>query len=342
VSPPAHLPRPLDGGGSGRVGDGGEHDVAGSTPARRHRPRPPQLLRALAVRDGALDGAVFGPGAAAPLQHRRPEEEPVGVVAAGRRRGGRAQRRDARCRRRRRGHEAHPADDAGEGLAVVVADLLIRRPRAVDDDAAAGARGGGQEEGPDVVPGSPPARDHLEPPGPSRLLGRHRRLAVAVPRLCIPRLLQQPPHELQPRRQDALVEELVRRRRERLLLPAALELEAGRGGRRKRRRGRRGEVHVDVVVLDHHRAVLNLPALGWLEGRRKEKLGGKLGIWTSSTKHGQRGNGWRQEDFDGFLQGFGLVLCSLSGVGWYFVFKYLLFLIYFILKNNKYLGVLCW
>jgi hypothetical protein len=305
VSPPAHLPRPLDGGGSGRVGDGGEHDVAGSTPARRHRPRPPQLLRALAVRDGALDGAVFGPGAAAPLQHRRPEEEPVGVVAAGRRRGGgRAQRRDARCRRRRRGHEAHPADDAGEGLAVVVADLLIRRPRAVDDDAAAGARGGGQEEGPDVVPGSPPARDHLEPPGPSRLLGRHRRLAVAVPRLCIPRLLQQPPHELQPRRQVALVEELVRRRRERLLLPAALELEAGRGGRRKRRRGRRGVVHVDVVVLDHHRAVLNLPALGWLEGRRKEKLGGKLGIWTSSTKHGQRGNGWRQEDFDGLLAGF--------------------------------------
>jgi hypothetical protein len=86
IRPPAHLPRHLDGGGSGRVGDGAEHDVAGAAPARRH-PHTLRLLRALAVRDGALDGAVFGPGAAAPLQRRRPEEEPVGVVAAGWRRG---------------------------------------------------------------------------------------------------------------------------------------------------------------------------------------------------------------------------------------------------------------
>jgi hypothetical protein len=198
----------------------------------------------------------------------------------------------------------------------VVADLLVRRPRAaVDGDVAAGPGGsGGQEEGPDVVPGSPPALDHLEPPGPRRLLG-HRHLAVAVPRLRrrVLRVLQQPPHELQPRRQVereqvALVEELVRRRRERRLLPAALELEleAGRGGRRKRR-GRRGEVHVDVVVLDHHRGRprrrcrchAKFASFGWLEGEKEGKDGRE--DWNLDEQHRTRSkrNGWEQDDDDG-------------------------------------------
>uniref|UniRef100_A0A0A9DM52 Uncharacterized protein n=1 Tax=Arundo donax TaxID=35708 RepID=A0A0A9DM52_ARUDO len=149
---------------------------------------------------------------------------------------------------------------------------------AVDDNVARL----GQEEGPDVLPRRPPLHN-LEPLGPRRLLGRAqlggggvsplRRIRVRLPLLDplhlrlhrqLVLLLQQPLHELQPwreveREQVSLVEELVRRRRKGLLpVPGggaagragALELEAGRGGRL--RRGDRGEVHVDVVVLDHH------------------------------------------------------------------------------------------
>jgi hypothetical protein len=277
------------------------------------------------VRDGALDGALLGPGAAAPLQRRRRrrggrEEEPVRVAA--RRRGGRAQRRDARRRGLCGGHEAHPADDPREGLAAV-ADLVVAvrrgRPRAGAAVDVAGP-GRGEEEGPDVVPGRPPPH-HLEPLGPRRLLTAHRLgLGGAVSRRRrVPLdpasllLLQQPLNELQPRRQVereevAPVEELVRRRRERRLLlflppaPAgsssALELEARRGGRL--RRGRRRQVHVDVVVLDHHcrrprrrRRHGNAGFwLGWLEGRGNEtKMVYTVGFW-AALRFSQREVGW--------------------------------------------------
>jgi hypothetical protein len=268
VSPPAHL-LPLlrhdvprgDGRRPGRVGDGVEDDVAGAAP-----PRSPLLLRALAVRDGALDGALLGPGAGAPLQRRRRRGGPEGEPVAARRRRGRAQRRDARRRGLCGGHEARPTDDAGEGLAVVAGlVVLVRRgrPRAVDGDVAGPGRG--EEEGPDVVPGRPPLH-HLEPLGPRRLLtARRLGLGSAVSRrrrvpLDPASLLLQPRRQVE-REEVAPVEEFVRRRRERrrlLLLPlpapaasSALELEARRGGRL--RRGRRCQVHVAVVVvLDHH------------------------------------------------------------------------------------------
>ncbi|OQU77268.1 hypothetical protein SORBI_3009G020800 [Sorghum bicolor] len=174
---------------------------------------------------------------------------------------------------------AHAADavptGAGAGAGADAGDDVARQRRP------------GQEQRPDVLPRRPPLH-HLELLGPRRLRLGCARLAagsrggsvgVGVPTLCRRRgirlrvplrpsqrrrlllVLEEPLHELQPwrqveRQQVALVEQLVRRGRERRLpvpgvgtgSPGALELEAWRGWRRHRW----GQVHVDVVVLDHH------------------------------------------------------------------------------------------